>query len=808
MNITFFQPQKPLRLIGTSKLLAVTLANLVLLPLSASAVEPIETKAGMETRPADDKNTAKPKAKTDKKAAAASPQPSSLGETTTLKTMTVTGAAEYDPEDPFNTDYVLPTATAGTKTDTPIMETPLNVQSVSKQVLTDQQVISLDQALRNVSGVTMKAHGVNSVNNGINFGINYPTPVIRGFASQTFFRNGFRLQDNSAARQFSNVESVEVLKGPAAILYGQVEPGGMINIVTKKPQAIPYYSLTQQFGSYDLFRTSIDATGPVGKHDDLLYRINYSYQNSHSFRDLVYTDDVFVAPSLKWIISPKTWVSVDMEYDRNNNGYDAGFIPIYKGKILKTPFHYNWGELSPVRQETYFGNITWAHQFNDDWSIKHQFSVNSASGDGDLFFPYPPINQKTVQSTHAIYDNRNNTYSTNLDLTGHFDTFGLKHTLLLGGDYYRIDASIKSGSTGKWTRPGNDYFHPVHHPFVAPQLRPSEIQRNYQLTDQYGLYVQDQIKLPYQVHLMGGWRYQYLSQDPILKNYGAPAIEVPSSEDAVTPRVGVLWQVRSWLSLYANYVESFGPNTVSSPGLLYGSNKPIPATGASQYEFGGKTEFFDGRLRATLAYYDLTKNNIAVKLSDANNINIGSSLCGGVSCYLLISQAQSKGIELDIQGEILPGWQVITTFANTHVKITKGDESGLFGNPGQQLFGIPINTASFWSTYSFQQKWLRGFKVGGGVTFQGKQYAFIDQKAPLTVSNPFKVAGFHTIGLMTAYSRDVGAAKVSVQFNVENLLDERYYTGLSVENSYGNYGEGYGVYGTPRTFMGQIRIQY
>ncbi|ASF47780.1 TonB-dependent siderophore receptor [Methylovulum psychrotolerans] len=805
MNITFFQPQKPLRLIGTSKLLAVTLANLVLLPLSASAVEPIETKAGMETRPADDKNTAKPKAKTDKKAAAASPQPSSLGETTTLKTMTVTGAAEYDPEDPFNTDYVLPTATAGTKTDTPIMETPLNVQSVSKQVLTDQQVISLDQALRNVSGVTMKAHGVNSVNNGINFGINYPTPVIRGFASQTFFRNGFRLQDNSAARQFSNVESVEVLKGPAAILYGQVEPGGMINIVTKKPQAIPYYSLTQQFGSYDLFRTSIDATGPVGKHDDLLYRINYSYQNSNSFRDLVYTDDVFVAPSLKWIISPKTWVSVDMEYDRNNNGYDSGFIPMYKGKILKTPFHYNWGELSPVRQETYFGNITWAHQFNEAWSVKHQFSVNRATGDSDLFFPYYPNNKGLVENIHAIYNNRNNTFSTNLDLTGHFDTGGLKHTLLLGGDYYHLDAAITSASTPKF-KPGKDFFHPIHEPFVAPQVKLATIQFNYQQTDQYGLYAQDQIKLPYNIHLMGGLRYQALSQVPSVHKFYDPATTIPSSEDAVTPRVGVLWQARPWLSLYANYVESFGPNVVSSPGVLYGSNKPIPATGASQYEFGGKTEFFDGRLRTTLAYFDLTKNNIAVNLPQSLGLGGG---CGNYTCYLLISEAQSQGIELDIQGEILPGWQVITTFANTHVKVTKGDETGLFGNPGQQLFGVPIDTASFWSTYNFQQKWLRGFMVGGGLTFQGKQYAFIDQNAPLTVSSPFKVAGFQTVSLVTAYSRDVGAAKVSVQLNVENLLDERYFTGLTVENA-NKYGEGgaYGVYGTPRTFMGQIRIQY
>ena len=717
----------------------------------------------------------------------------------TLETMKVSGKFEYQADDPYNTNYVLPSATAGTKTDTPIMETPLNVQVISKQVLKDQQVISLEQALRNVSGVTMKAHGISSLNNGINFGINYPTPVIRGFASETFFRNGFRLQNGSASRQFGNVESVEVLKGPAAILYGQVEPGGMINIVTNKPQATQYYSLTQQFGSYDLYRTSVDATGPLNKDESLLYRTNFSYQNSNSFRDFVYTDDVFVAPSLKWIVSPKTWVSVEMEYDRNNNGFDAGFIPIYKRKILKIPFNANWGELSPVKQETLFGNITTAHQFNDKWAIKHQLSVNHATGDADFYIPYPPINQRVVQSTHAIYQNSNDTYSTNLDLTGHFDTFGLGHTLLLGGDYYRLDTQVTSGSTSKYT-PGVNYFNPVHKPFVAPLLSPEFIREDKQIIDQYGLYVQDQIKLPYHVHVMGGIRYQNLHQASSLQEFAVPATNLASSEDAVTPRVGLLWQPIDWLSLYGNYVESFGPNVVSNPGLVYPTNKPIPATGASQYEIGAKTEFFDGRFRASLAYFDLTKNNIAVREPAKN--------CNGLACYLIISQALSKGVEVDVQGEILPGWQVITTFANTHVNISKSDQSGLLGNPDQQFFGIPINTASFWSTYNFQQKWLKGFSVGAGVTYQDSQFAFIDETNASKRKRSFVVPGFETVALMTAYSRDVGDAKVSVQFNIENLLDERYFTGLTVETAYGKKGEGYGVYGTPRTFMGQVSIQY
>ncbi|NOU22121.1 MAG: TonB-dependent receptor plug domain-containing protein [Methyloglobulus sp.] len=221
------------------------------------------------------------------------PPPESIdnGSESTLPKVTVEADASYDPDwakDPYNPDYVLPNATSGTKTDTPIMETPLNVQVISKQVLKDQQVITLDQALKNVSGVTTLTN-TNSDN----------SLFLRGFQTRTTFRNGFRMDGSESnggslghGQQFANVESVEVLKGPAAILFGRVEPGGMVNIVTKQPRATPYYSLTQQFGSYDLYRTSIDATGPLTKDDTLLYRMNASFQSNNTFQDLVKNEDV------------------------------------------------------------------------------------------------------------------------------------------------------------------------------------------------------------------------------------------------------------------------------------------------------------------------------------------------------------------------------------------------------------------------------------------------------------------------------------------------------------------------------------
>ena len=182
---------------------------------------------------------------------------------TTLPPINVVADAVYDDTAPYNPSYVQPDATTGTRTDTPIMETPLNVQVITKQVLRDQQVNRLDQALRNISGVTTTKNS----NGGLDDEFN-----LRGFNGQTQFRNGIRFDFGNigGTRQMANVESIEVLKGPAAILYGRVEPGGMVNIITKQPLATPYYSLKQQFGSFDLYRTSIDATGPLTKDDTLL----------------------------------------------------------------------------------------------------------------------------------------------------------------------------------------------------------------------------------------------------------------------------------------------------------------------------------------------------------------------------------------------------------------------------------------------------------------------------------------------------------------------------------------------------------
>jgi iron complex outermembrane recepter protein len=210
---------------------------------------------------------------------------------TTLPKVTVEADTEYDPTwstDPHNTDYTRTHASTATKTDTPIMETPYSVKVLPAQVLKDQQVIRLEDAIQSVAGVQ------SSFTNGGDSDVF----IMRGFQNTNIYQDGFlmpsALGGGTLKRETANLERIEVLKGPGSVLFGRNEPGGVINMVTKRPLATPYYALQQQFGSYDFYRTTADATGPITKDDTLLYRVNLSYENSDSFRD-------FVKPDLEYI---------------------------------------------------------------------------------------------------------------------------------------------------------------------------------------------------------------------------------------------------------------------------------------------------------------------------------------------------------------------------------------------------------------------------------------------------------------------------------------------------------------------------
>ncbi len=213
------------------------------------------------------------------------------------------------PHDPAA--YSKPNAVTATKTDTPIMQTPVSVQVVPQQVLQDQQVVLIEQALQNVSGVyTIGNSGLQNVF------------TIRGFLANEYYLDGVRVNTVSGTpqRDLADIQQIEVLKGPASILYGRLEPGGLINLVTKQPQRTPSYDVQQQIGSFGFYRTTMDVTGPVTPDGALLYRFDGAYENAGSFIDLVHNDRVFVAPRLHWAPTQETQANFYLEYAHSSDG--------------------------------------------------------------------------------------------------------------------------------------------------------------------------------------------------------------------------------------------------------------------------------------------------------------------------------------------------------------------------------------------------------------------------------------------------------------------------------------------------------
>ncbi len=682
--------------------------------------------------------------------------------------------------------YVAPYASTGTRTATPIMNTPLNVQVVTPQVLIDRQITTIEGAVKNVSGVTFTP----SFQNG--FGGNI---AIRGFETSSYFRNGFRNDFeglDASSQQFANVESVEILKGSSAILYGLVEPGGILNVITKKPQEKPAYSAQQQIGSFQTYRTSIGATGPITQDKSVLYRVDMSYNNAHSFVDLLRDDSIFIAPVVKWNITPRTQATLEFEYNKSNQSVFLPFTPTYNNQILRIPRSRNYGERSPFGAERFLFGFNWSHEFNNDWKLAHQIQYIRKSSNEFALFPFGITDTGDgvfVSRGGVSYYNKRDAFSTNVNLTGRFHTGELEHTLLLGGDFYRTNSYLGEYDTAFDSL--IDAFNPIH-PGTPPSMTPVFSIANVITTYNTGIYLQDQIKLPFGLHLMGGVRYQNTVQvskqgDLHANNYTA---NDPAAAQRVTPRVGALWRPVDWLSIYGNYAEGFGPNS----GLIY-PDKPIPPSDARQYEFGAKMEFFDSKLRATAAYFNISKTNVPT----ADLAHPGFSLITG--------EVNAKGVEFDLQGEVLPGWNVILAYANTEALVTKSNDTDANGvsTVGSRFFNVPRNTASLWTTYEFLHDDFKGLKFGGGVTYRDAQRIFDGSDA----RNLSGIAAYATVDLMGAYSFDVARRKVTAQLNVTNLLDHTYYTnGQNFFPPSQGYAFNLRAYGEPRKFLGSLSMAF
>ena len=689
--------------------------------------------------------------------------------------------------------YTVSNTTIATKTDTPIQETPASIQVIPAQVIEDQKTPRLKDVLENVSGVRPNQ----SIGSGNRF-------IIRGFPDLgKTYRNGLLATSPSGfpfEMDTANIDSIEVLKGPASILYGRIEPGGMINVTTKRPLTATHGALEQQFGSYSFYRTLWDVGGAITDSKSLSVRFSGGYQNSGSFRDFNFIDRKVFNPSVTWRPTERTTLTVDVEVLKQDFRDDSG-IPVIGNRPAPVPISRSYGDPNtPISftNKTHIG-FNLDHAFNESWKLTNRFLSSFIDAESIWANPAPAFGNALQADGRTL--NRNifgqtsyvRTYATNLDLTGTFTVAGTQHKLLVGMDYTR--AATDYGIYGNFTS-GNpalaiDIFNPTYG--IAPSLftaarettdRPG---RNISVFHEqwYGLYLQDQITLWKTLHLLVGGRYDWAE---VARGTAGNFDQASANVDGVTrkdsrfnPRVGLLYDLTPWLAMYGNYVTSFGANNgVSS------NNQPFPPQTGKQQEVGFKADLFEHRLNATLAFYHLTRNNLVTP-----DLASGDPLA-----RLVVGEQRSQGVEFDMTGRVTNTLSVIGSYAYTDTKVTK-DNSGL---QDKRLPGVPLHGGSLWLKYDFAELSgpAKGVSVGFGAYVSGSRHG--------DIQNTFTLPGYVRLDGFAAYRWTIGPTRATAQVTVRNLLNHEYYENADLNS---NVAPRMGVYpGAPMTVFGSLRLEY
>ncbi|EDX87741.1 TonB-dependent siderophore receptor subfamily [Synechococcus sp. PCC 7335] len=698
-------------------------------------------------------------------AIAGDPVPGSSGSDDAIQII-VTGGQVQD-------NYFVPNASSATRTDTPILETPASVQVIPRQVLEDQQVRDLGDALRNLSGAS-----VNSTE-GRGFQIS-----LRGFNGVSVYRDGFRLyspNDNGDAAgqgfpEIANIERIEVLRGPASVLFGQSEPGGILNIVSKAPLEQPFYEIGLQTDSRGSVRPQIDISGPLTEDNRLLYRLNAVYQNENEFQDFdERSERFFVAPDLAWRINDRTDLNLQLEYLNDDRPFNPGLVAlgdevadIPRDRILGEPDDSISSEFSNVGYDL-------EHRFSDTWKIRNAFRYLNQSDDisATLSFPFiGGLDEATgdLNRVFAEQDVNNKTLALQTNVVGEFSTGPVDHTLLVGVDLarYSLDSdSFTDFSPGPSRTPIN-IFDPVYGTPPRPERGDVPTRSDRIDTNSLQIYAQDQIDLLDNLILVAGFSYETVEQTTVTTSRGVTT-EVDLTEDAFSPRIGLVYQPIENLSLYANYSRSFFPSAAVTV-----DGEPLAAEEGEGFEVGLKTELFEGNLLATLAYFNLTKQNVAT--TDLNDPRFS----------VATGEQQSQGIELDVIGEISPAWNVVASYAYIDSALTE-DSSIETGNP---LPGVPEHSASLWTNYEIQSGDLTGLGFGLGLNWVGERQG--------DLSNSFDLDSYFLTNAAVSYERN----RWKFGLNFQNLFDVSFIEGTPRTRTRGIEP------GDPFTVLGSVSYEF
>jgi iron complex outermembrane recepter protein len=677
--------------------------------------------------------------------------------------------------------YAAEEASSATRIPVPIQDIPRSIQVVTRQVMEDQKVIRMSDALRNVSGTSMP----------ITQGGRAGDFMIRGFRSDlNVFKNGFR--DDStfgsrAARDIINLESIEVVKSPASFLYGRTDPGGIINQITKAPLKDPYYSGEMIVGSYNLYRPTIDIGGPLNESKTLTYRFNGMYESAQSYREGVKSDRIFLAPTIGWEIGPRTFFRFEGEYLYDKSPIDRGIVAVGNrpasipiGRFLGDPSRR--GEINTGK-----ATLILTHELSDIWTWRSAFR-SAASRERYTSLESNIMDDTTGILTLARYEIPQTVQSHywQNELHGVFSTGSVKHKALLGIELGREhQSSTLSGDFG-----GFGSFINIYNPndrFFAPDGTLSKFGDSSQTNNILGAYFGDQIALLDNLHMHAGGRFDVLEQKITNRphDFDPNTTKTHQTETAFSPSIGMAYQPQKWVSAFANYTQSFAPQSVGARSI---DGKTFDPERGRSYEGGLKFQALEGKLRSTLAVFDIKKKNVLTADPSA-----------GFLFSVATGEQQSRGFEIDVAGRLMPGWDIIANYAYIDARVSRD----LLFAAGSRVPNSALHQGSLWTTYFFQEGMVQGFGAGVGMYAQGKRNGVFQCQDPGNCSSPFELPGFARMDAALYYRKPEIFAKTNLlaAINFTNVLDQRYFTGAQ------NFREI--VYtGAPFTVIASVKFEF
>ncbi|MCW3465073.1 TonB-dependent receptor [Chitinophaga nivalis] len=669
----------------------------------------------------------------------------------------------------------------GTKTATPLKEVPQSISYVTKELMQDQQSLRVGEVVKNMSGVSQYT--------------SYDDFIIRGFRTQNNGQvqllNGLRTITGFWKQPLTNyLERVEVIKGPASVLFGNSSPGGIINRVTKKPLMEKRQSLSFSSGSFNTFRGFADFTGPMNTSKTLLYRLNLGYENAQSFRDLQFDKNFIVAPSISFLPNEKTRLNLDVVYNRSMSRLDRGQAVYGNNDIYSVPVSKSLNAANDyLNEDNVMITTSFSHQFNkhiqfnvaylktiwDEDLLEHRTANGYAKDSANRELPTLVEMQVLIRKRKVFSDNVSAyfTFDVNTGVIG--------HKIVTGYDYaqskmpwgaaqsvangYRNNTNTAAGAYNK-DNPGKFLYETVNGvKRPVPNVPHFDLtsESPYQLFDMskyfytksnydatfyrtQGIYVQDQLTLG-KFQALLGLRYDRYTD---FLNYTKKA-QQQVVQEALIPRIGLVYTMNRHVNLYATYTEGYNPQTASTINNP-NAGGPFDPLLSNLIEAGAKSDWFNDRLSVTLSAYRIRLKNVLYKAGDAGNPDLMRQ----------VGQVESKGIEMDVKGQLTPDWYLTAAYAFNESAIK---ESPKASEIGRQSPGAPKHQGSVWTKYSIRNGKLKGLGIGAGSNFVTERNVDGNDIQTLPAYTLVNAAIYYKID------------RFQLQVNLNNIFNKTYWVG-------------------------------